>query len=258
MELNKNIKWSPTLEDYFVNIGERCYCYGYLHKKAEGVFSFRKNFISLPVIILSTIAGTLSIGGGSIFPTEYEQGGNIGIGMISLFVGILNTVESYFGWGKRTENHRLSSIQYNKLFRFISIELSLPINERMGCSDLLKFVRETYERLQEVAPLIPDFILADFKIKFSGEKYETIAKPPEANGLEPITVYHEDEKRDKLLVDKALNKFLKSRGSPNPSITVKIKGGKGEGVGEKEVGAAGASARSLEESETDSKVSVDL
>lgn len=210
MEVNKNIEWSVNLEEYFADLGEKSYCYGYLHKKAEATYTYRKNFIDLPVIVLSTIVGTLSIGNSSLFG-DAEQLAGIAIGCISLFVGVLNTVGTYFGWSKRAENHRLSSIQYNKLYRFISIELSLPRKERMNCADLLKVARDQYERLQEVSPLIPEGILKDFKERF--KDYKDISKPSEANGLEAIVIYHDT--REKILEEKQINKFLeKKKSSP--------------------------------------------
>jgi len=210
MDINKDIKWSLHLEEYFSSVGERSYCYGYLHKKAEAVYSYQRNFIDLPVIILSTITGTLSIGGGQLFG-DMEKMASIMIGCISLFVGILNTIGTYFSWSKRAENHRLSSIQYNKLYRFISIELSLPRDERMKCADLLKVVRDQYERLQEVSPLIPEGILKEFKEKF--KNYTDISKPSEANGLEAIVIYREDLSKN--YEEQQINKFLKhTKSSP--------------------------------------------
>lgn len=189
MEIAKSVKWSAQLENYFKELGEKCYCYAYLHKKAEGRFAYRRNFIDLPVIIGSTIAGTLSIGNSAVFGEENERVASMAIGCLSLAVGVLNTIGSYFAWSKRAEAHRLMTIEYSKLFRFISIELSLPREERMLCADLLKVVRENYERLMEISPLIPESILDDFKKRFSVDKYANISKPSEANGLEEIEIY---------------------------------------------------------------------
>lgn len=194
MEVSKNIKWSKRLENHFKDIGEKSYCYSYLHKKAEAKYAYYRNFIDLPVIVLSTVAGTLSIGKDSIFGKENEQEASLGVGMLSLVVGVMNTIGTYFQFAKRAEAHRLSHIEFSKLFRFISIELSLPRDERMRPSDLLKVVRDNYERLQEVAPLIPEKITNNFKKMF---KHYKVSKPSEANGLEEIDIFNEyDELSD--------------------------------------------------------------
>jgi hypothetical protein len=102
---------------------------------------------------------------------------------------------SYFGWAKRAEGHRISAIHYSKLYRFITVELSLPREERMDPHDFLKYVKDQYDRLQEISPIIPTNIIRDFQRKFKNET--EISKPEEANGLEKITVYRRsDEEED--------------------------------------------------------------
>ena len=188
MDIGKNINWSNDLERYLADMGERAYCYSYLNKKAEERYSRLRTFIDLPVIIGSTISGVLSVGSSGLFQNN-EQLASMSIGALSLFVGVINTVGTYFAWAKRAENHRISSITYGKLYRFISIELGLPRSERMGAGDLLKVCRENYERLQEIAPLIPDDIVRGFKKRFNVERYAEISKPSECNGLEPVTIF---------------------------------------------------------------------
>ncbi len=190
MDIGKNINWSDDLEKYLADMGEKSYCYSYLHKKAEERFSKLRTFIDLPVIIGSTVSGVLSVGSSNMFSNN-EKMASISIGALSLIVGVVNTIGTYFGWSKRAENHRISSISYGKLFRFITIELGLPRKERMTAGDLLKVCRENYERLQEVAPLIPEDIIKLFKQKFNTAKYENISRPSECNGLEPISIYKE-------------------------------------------------------------------
>lgn len=189
MEVSKDIRWSRRLEEYFADLGERAYCYSWLHKKCEDIFSYRRTCVDLPVIVLSTLAGTLSIGNSSLFGEENEQLASKFIGGLSLIVGIMNTVTTYFGFAKRSENHRLCSIQYSKLYRFIHIELSLPQAERMSCADMLKVCRDQFERLQEIAPLVPDSVISDFKKRFAS--YTDISKPSETNGLQSIEIYDE-------------------------------------------------------------------
>jgi hypothetical protein len=67
--------------------------------------------------------------------------------------------------------------------------MALPREERMTPTDLLKFTRDTYDRLQEISPLLPTEVLREFKHKF--EKEKDISKPEEANGLEHITVFED-------------------------------------------------------------------
>lgn len=180
-----DVSWNVRLEEYFASSGEKAHCLAVLHKQAEAHYARLRNFIDLPVIIGSGIIGFLNAGSSSMFPDPKVS--SIALGVGSLVVGILQTVNTYFNWSRRAEGHRLSSIQYAKLYRFLSIEMSLPRDERVAPTMLLKQVRDQYDRLQEVSPLIPDSILKEFKAKF--DKVTEISKPEETNGLEKIEVY---------------------------------------------------------------------
>jgi hypothetical protein len=210
-EIAVNITWTDKLERYFVSTAEKAYCLSWLHNKSEGLYSKRKTLIDLPVIVLSGAIAFLNAGSSSLFADDTKLS-SISLGIGSLFVSVLNTVTTYFGWAKRAENHRLSAIHYNKMYRFINIELHLPRKERIRCGDLLKMVKEQDERLLETSPAIPEEIVAEFKKKFSSEKYESVSKPSEANGLETVSVYSDDSierKVEELGLDSYINPSIK-------------------------------------------------
>ena len=184
-EDNRIITWNEKLEEYFTSTGEKAHCLGWLHKKAEAAYSKRTTFIDLPVIVLSTLIGATSIGSKSLFGESPMA--PIILGIISIFVSILNTVGAYFSWSRRAEAHRISNIQYSRMYRNISLEMSLPRNERSLPSELLRYIRVEYDRLSEISPLIPPEIIKLFNQKFSQEK--EISQPEEVNGLEKIEVY---------------------------------------------------------------------
>jgi len=186
-EFTETIDWTPLQEEYFSSSGEKAHCLCLLHKKSESMFSNRKNFIELPVIIGSGLIGFLNAGSSSMFPDARVSSVALGVG--SLVVGILQTVNTYFGWARRCEAHKIASIQYGKLYRFLKVEMSLPRNQRMMPNELLKKVKDDYDRLSEISPLIPEEVINEFKKKFGDERYKDISKPEETNGLEKIVVY---------------------------------------------------------------------
>lgn len=185
--ISKNVSWSDDLELYFKQTGERANALAVIHKRGEALYSYRRTYIDMPVIIISSLVGFLSVGSSSMF-AGHEMESSVALGILSLFVSVLNTTGSYFGWAKRAEGHRISSIQYGKLFRFLSIELSLPREERMSPHDLLKLTKENYDRLQEISPLVPPELISEFRSQFS--KYQDkVALPEELNGLTMIKVH---------------------------------------------------------------------
>jgi hypothetical protein len=181
------IHWTPLLEKYFASTGEKAHCYAYLHKRAEELYSNRSVFIDLPCIVLATLNGATSIGSTSLFGDDKYA--SVGIGIVALFTAILQTIGTYFGWARRAEAHKIASLNYAKLYRFLRIEMALPRESRMKPKDLLKNIKEQYDRLAEVSPLIPSKTIKEFKEKFNTPEYAEISKPEESNGLEEIIIY---------------------------------------------------------------------
>lgn len=186
---DKSIHWTEMLEEYFASTGEKAHCLSWCHKRAEQMYSTRRTWIDLPVIVISGVTGFLSAGSTTLF--DNPQMSSVALGVASLFVSVLNTAGSYYGWAKRAEGHRISAIHYARLYRSVSVELALPREERTLPNDFLKYVRDQYDRLQEISPMLPTQVIDEFQKKFANEK--EISKPEEANGLEKITVFRGDE-----------------------------------------------------------------
>ena len=188
MDEHPGIKWNTQLEKIISDEGERALCYSWLHDKSEKRYKNFYNYITLPTIVISTLAGTASIGSATIFGnTPYAS---IGIGFMSLTVGVLNTVSTHFSWAQRAEGHRVANSSYSKMHRFIMIELSLPRDQRIEAKSMLKVVRDGLDQLLDTSPKIPDHIIKEFKERFDGTT-DNLSKPGITNGLDPIYVYTE-------------------------------------------------------------------
>lgn len=184
-----DVTWVDQLEEYFVEQGEQAHGLSLLHKHAEALYSRRRTWIDIPVIAISSITGFLSVGSSSMFAGQTDVS-SVSLGILSLCVSVLQTIGTYFSWAKRSEGHRISSIQYARLHRHLKIEMGLPRDQRQNPTDLLKYVKDTVDRLQETSPLVPPEVIADYKRNFS--KITNISHPAETNGLEKIVVYTEN------------------------------------------------------------------
>ena len=187
MNQPKRVKWTNVLENYFKELGEQSLCLSMLHKSAEATFSRKSQYIDLPVIILSTLCGSLTLSAKSLFGEANEENALKAVGALSLFSGVLATIQAYFSFARRAENHRNSYLEYAKLYRFTKTELGLPRQQRISAKDLIKLINDMYERLNELSPLIPEKILSAFKSKY--KKDTLIKRPPIINGLEPIQIF---------------------------------------------------------------------
>jgi hypothetical protein len=196
-EISSRIEWSDTLEHYFSSTGERSNGLAWCHKRAEAHYSGMKNVIELPVIILGVINGAASIGSNSLF--DDPKFASIGVGLIALLTALMSTISSYFKWAQRAETHRISSLQYAKLYRYLSVQLGLPRRERVSPADMLRYIKDSFDRLAEISPLLPPKVIAEFNAKFEKPEYVNLSKPEECNGLEAIVVY--GEKPLKMIMD---------------------------------------------------------
>jgi len=123
-DIGQNVTWTVVLEDYFAQTGEKANGLAIMHKRAESIFTRRKTYIDLPVIVGSGAVAFLNAGSSSLFSDHQLAATALGVG--SLVIGILNTIGTYFGWAKRAEGHRMSGIHYAKLYRLINVEMLLP------------------------------------------------------------------------------------------------------------------------------------
>jgi len=179
-----HITWNDSLEALVAEEAEKCGGLSWLHMECEKHFGLHTNFIALPVIILSTVNGFLSGSSQTIFTNP--QVSSIALGIVSLFTGVLSTLGSYFAWAKRTEAHRISGIQYQKIYKFLRIELSLPKSERIAAKDILKITRDQIERLMEISPAVPELIVKKYKETFKDSV--NVAQPEIINGLKKIEI----------------------------------------------------------------------
>ena len=190
--MEQHINWTKNLESYLKEIGEHSLCLSILHKKCEAKFSSKALCIDLPVIILSTLCGSLTLSGKNLFG-EFETTALKFVGGASLISGVLGTIQAYFAYSRRAENHRNSYLEYSKLYRFIKVELGLPRLSRIRPKKLLGMINEQFERRQELSPIVPVDIIKNFKKRY---KSSTIQRPPQLNGLEEIQIYCKSEEGD--------------------------------------------------------------
>lgn len=191
-ESSTNIEWNDNLEKYIAGIAEQCYGYSLLHKASEARFAFLRNILEIPGLILSVLAGASSVGSESLFPKSFEFS-SVCIGSVVLLTTIMSSVNSYFRFASRCESHRISSLLYNKEYRFLSLQLQLPRKDRIDAGKLIEQTREEINRLNEISNLIPDSILKEFKQKFNNDKYKNVSLPAELNGLQTVTIYKQIE-----------------------------------------------------------------
>ena len=198
--------WSQEQEKLLAKWSDYAACYRWLHDRSEKKLSGYNNAITIPVIVLSTITGTASVGLTGLVGDipNGEKYGQITIGIVALFTGILTTLGNFFRYAQNSEAHRVSAVSWGKFNRLIAVELAQKPDDRLDSLDFLSICRQDLDRLIEQSPQIPDDIIRSFEKEFENE--QDLARPDICNNLEHTTVYNNSKSRMKMMIaEMALN-----------------------------------------------------
>ena len=165
----RHVEWTVENEMILVEWCDVAQCYKWLNFQSYLRYSTKQAWFTIPVIVMSTITGTISFAQSSFTPKQqfYVQ---FGVGTINIFLGILSTVSQYLKITPLTESHRVSSIAWDKFARNIRIELAKPPEERMEAGAFLKVCRHEFDRMMESSPIIRQEVIDEFKKTFKGEE----------------------------------------------------------------------------------------
>lgn len=182
------LQYDTNLETLLKEQAEICESMSILHRNSHNKFNNYTNAINIPVIILSSVVG-FATG----IQIDYSDI-NIILGIMSVGIGIIKSLDSYFQLGKRSETHRIVSLQYAQINKKIAIELALHRRDRINAKDILSIIKTDIKNLEDIAPLIPDDVIEEYKIKYP-EKDNIVKRPNICNGLTPVVVNVDEDER---------------------------------------------------------------
>jgi hypothetical protein len=176
----KPITYNTNLEKLLKENSEECESLSILHRMSYEKYNTRSNYINIPVIILSSAIGFITG-----IDLQYDQM-NIILGVGSVFVGIIKSVDTYFQLAKRAESHRICSLQFSQISKKMQVELTLHRNQRMTAENMMNIIKTDIKNMQDIAPLIDDDIINMYNAKY--RKYKRVKKPNFVNGLTDVVV----------------------------------------------------------------------
>jgi len=178
-----NLSYDTDIEILLKANAEECESLSLLHRSSYEKYNKLSNIINVPVIVLSSAIG---------FATGIEIGYekiNIVLGVASIFVGIIKSIDSYFALPKRAEGHRICSLQYAQINKRIAVELSLKREQRQNPKDMLGLIKTDMKNLADIAPLIDYDIIETFKNKYKdSEGHFATTTANICNGLTPVVI----------------------------------------------------------------------
>ncbi len=192
-----NNGWTKQQETLMSEWADKAGCYRWLHDRCEKKYSMMNMWITIPVIILSTLTGTANFALDGFIPPDDEnmkKYAQAAIGGVSIFAGILTTLGNFLRFAQGSEAHRVAGIAWGKFQRQIAVELAIAPKDRIDCMDFLKICRAELDRLIEQSPPVPDDVIAEFKKEFDDKP--NVKKPEICDGMEHTTVF---DNRDTIL-----------------------------------------------------------
>jgi hypothetical protein len=225
----ESIDYNTDLEQLLKTHAEECESLSILHRNSYEKYNGRSNYINIPVIILSSAIG---------FATGIDIGYanmNIILGVSSIFVGIIKSIDTYFQLGKRAESHRLCSLQFQQINKKIQIELALVRSQRVDAKDMMNIIKTDIKNLFDIAPLIDQDVIESFQKKYGHQVADTPGKytfdahtPNLCNGLSIVTVNSARNKQD---YEERTSRKSSRDGSPSRDNNDNNNGGGGGGGG---------------------------
>ena len=184
-----NLEWTKSTEDLLISWADIALCYTWIFDKSYRHYNNVNYQFTIPIIVCSTITGTLSMSLSSLISEEQVKTGQVVIGGVNIFIGILSTLQNFFRYAQQSEANLAATRDWAKLHRNIKIELSIERPNRKPASEFVRSARQEYERLLNSRPVIPANIMMDFKKQY---RNSDVIKPEVLDKIRHIIL--DDEK----------------------------------------------------------------
>lgn len=177
--------WNSSHEDMLATIADRSLGLSWMHARCQKWFESCNFWLTMPSIVVSTVAGSATIGLSSLFP-QNQQVASTFIGLLTIGCGVLTSVNNFMKSSQFAEAHRTASLSHAKLHRIISCEVALRRDQRSNAQLFIKVVRAEQDRLQEISPTMLDGVVQQFKLEF--KHCVDLEKPEIAGDLDHVKI----------------------------------------------------------------------
>lgn len=188
------VRWTDQLEKILIGWADKAIVYKWFHYRAAKKYKKLNYGFTIPCVLLSSILASASFsitGEGGLIPDQWKEIAQYIIGGVNIVIGALQTLQNFFKFAQNCEAHDSVGKQWFKFYRMINTELSIERNKRKDADDFLKYSRLEYDRLIELSPTIPGYIIDQFKKEFSHVK--DLELPDICNVIEHTVSFKHDD-----------------------------------------------------------------
>lgn len=213
---DRELEWNHSVENLLQKMNDIASIHRLMNEEAYRKYRKLNYFFSLPVIILSTLTGTASMGSSSLFGDQHVA--SIVIGGVSLFISILQTISSSFKLEFLSGQYFNSYKGFDQFCRDLLLELSLPRVSRRPVSDFLKSIIARYNDLLQNQPIIPKEIVDKYEKRMKTLK--DFVNPFELSHLDVVIDNQSDKSDDSSnIFQKKFDQLLRKKKSTVQEIS---------------------------------------
>jgi hypothetical protein len=162
---NKRNYWKAEEERILASWCDRAQCYEWMHYKAHLKYKSKNAWFTIPVIIISTVTGTANFAQDR-FGDDYRDWVVMGVGGANIIAGIITTVYQFLKVSELNEAHRVAALSWGKFCRNLRSELSKHPLDRVNHEHFVSMAKEEYDRLIEISPIVPTYVIKEFNSKY--------------------------------------------------------------------------------------------
>lgn len=162
-------EWTDEIEGILLEWAEKALCYRWMHNESKRIFEELYNNYIIPIIIFSTVSGTINIGMKSVVPDSYLLYAQVGVGFVNIFTGLLSTLLNFFKYAEKKQSHESSAVLWHKFYRAVTTELALSPDKRRNVNDFFKIYRSEYDSIINQSLDLDEDIIYMFNKKFKKE-----------------------------------------------------------------------------------------
>jgi hypothetical protein len=145
-------KWPREEEEYLMKVSDQCQELSTKYNEIYNTYKVHETRFKLPVIVLGSVVGMLSFGA-SQFGNDNTDRITIGVGVSSIVISVISSIEAYLKIGETMTNSLVTATQLKKLKEKIDIELAVSPEYRTSSSTV--FLRQCHGEYMDIIEKAP-------------------------------------------------------------------------------------------------------
>ena len=181
------MKWDKSIERLCARYCDEAQVRETLHRKQYFFYKKLLTWFQLPIIVLSAGSASMQFLSQS-FP-QYERTIVTGTATLSICVSIISSVMTYLGLGENKSKNEVAEISWQAFYNTVSHQLSLKQEHREDPDKFLSEVKQQYERLFELSPMVSKSFIHEVKKAVQKSATENFHVPHMLNGFHHTHVW---------------------------------------------------------------------